>query len=282
MGAVGQSSDWRILNMSSLSVFHVPGREVCRNHDRRAFTLLTAQNYCNFSKLPTFYLLICIVFIPKTYFTPRSWPVSISWSCLFASLGMVITRFWWWKFPLSCRLSLVSSVLFCPLLPYSLSSVSLREFFGVAHLITVAGQATSSYRNILLLFFLVTAKLERAQFTHGLSKALLYVVLIVLVVFLTQQAISKQRKHPWHSIFRMNHFFHFSCDRFLIVCPWFFFSTCVFVKKISSNRGEALILMYHFRSQFCGLKTGKWGLRDLFYPIFFGFYRLSYRLCCRI
>ena len=118
--------------------------------------------------------------------------------------------------------------------------------------------------------------------SHGLSKALLYVVLIVLVVFPTQQAASKQRKQPWHAIFRMNHFPHFSCDRFLIDCPWFFFSTCVFVKKISSNRGETLILMYHFRSQFCGLKTGKWGLRDLFYPIFFGFYQLSYRLCCRI
>ena len=54
----------------SLSFFHVPGCEVCRNHDRRAFTLLTASNYCNFSKLPTFYLLICVVFIPKASFTP--------------------------------------------------------------------------------------------------------------------------------------------------------------------------------------------------------------------
>ena len=131
----------------SLSFFHVPGCEVCRNHDRRAFTLLTAQNYCNFSKLPTFYLLICIVFIPKASFTPpRSWSVSISKSCLFASLVMVITRFWWWKLPPSCRLILVSSALFCPLLSYSLSSVSLRDFFGVAHLITVAGQATSFFR----------------------------------------------------------------------------------------------------------------------------------------
>ena len=58
----------------------------------------------------------------------------------------------------------MSSALFCPLLSYSLSSVSLRDFFGVAHLITVAGQATSSYRNVLLLFFLVMAKLERVQF----------------------------------------------------------------------------------------------------------------------
>ena len=54
--------------------------------------------------------------------------------------------------------------LFCPLLSCSLSSVSLRAFFGEAHLITIAGQATSSYRNVLLLFFLVMAKLERAQF----------------------------------------------------------------------------------------------------------------------
>ena len=59
---------------------------------------------------------------------------------------------------------LSSFVLFCPLLSYSLSSVSLRDFFGVARLITVADQATSSYRNVLLLFFLVMAKLERAQF----------------------------------------------------------------------------------------------------------------------
>ena len=77
---------------------------------------------------------------------------------------MVITRFWWGKLPPSCRLLLVSSALFCPLLSYSLPSVSLRDFFGVAHLITVAGQATSSYRNVLLLFFLVMAKLERARF----------------------------------------------------------------------------------------------------------------------
>lgn len=77
---------------------------------------------------------------------------------------MVITRFWWWKLPPSCRLPLVSSALFCPLLSYSLSSVILRDFFGVAHLVTVAGQATSSYRNVLLLFFLVMPKLERARF----------------------------------------------------------------------------------------------------------------------
>ena len=58
----------------------------------------------------------------------------------------------------------MSSALFCPLLSYSLPSVSLRDFFGVARLITVADQATSSYTNVLLLFFLVMAKLERSRF----------------------------------------------------------------------------------------------------------------------
>ena len=84
-------------------------------------------------------------------------------ACLSASLGKVILGFWWRKLPRSCRLLLESSALFCPLLSYSLSSVSLRDFFGMAHL-TVAGQATSSYRNVLLQFFLVMPKLERAQF----------------------------------------------------------------------------------------------------------------------
>ena len=133
-----------------------------------------------------------------------------------------------------------------------------------------------------------------------LKRALFYVVLVVLVVFpcLKRSVIirctccsccfpsssgSIETTQTTLTLFFSDEpFSHFSCDRFLIVCPWFFFSTCDFVKKVPSNRGEALILMYHFRSQFCGLKTGKWGLRDLFYPIFFGFYRLSYRLCCRI
>ena len=168
MSGCGQSSHWRIMKISfpPLHLYGVCGAKIClKTTDPGLLSILTAQNYCNFSKLPTFYLLICIVFIPKASFTPpRSWSVSISKSCLSASLVMVITRFWWWKLPPSCRLPHVSSALFCPLLSCFLSSVSLRDFFGVAHLITVAGQATSSYRNVLLLFFLVMAKLERSQF----------------------------------------------------------------------------------------------------------------------
>ena len=192
---------------------------------------------------------------------------------------MVILGFWWRKLPRSCRLLLVFSVLFCPLLSYSLSSVSLRDFFGIAHLITVAGQATSSYRNVLLVFFLVMAKLERTQFYAWLIESVVIRCTYCSCCFPYSAGCIETTLTRY---FSDEPFFPFSCDRFLIVCPWFFFSTCVFVKKTPSNRGEALILMYHFRSQFCGLKTGKYALRELFYPIFFGFYRLSYRLCCRI
>ncbi len=38
--------------------------------DPGLLSILTAQNYCNYSKLPNFYLLICIVSIPKASFTP--------------------------------------------------------------------------------------------------------------------------------------------------------------------------------------------------------------------
>ncbi len=166
--------------------------------------------------------------------------MSISKSCLSASLGMVILGFWWRKLPRSCRLLLVFSVLFCPLLSYSLSSVSLRDFFGIAHLITVAGQATSSYRNVLLVFFLVMAKLERTQFYAWLIESVVIRCTYCSCCFPYSAGCIETTLTRY---FSDEPFFPFSCDRFLIVCPWFFFSTCVFVKKTPSNRGEALILM---------------------------------------
>ena len=165
-------------------------------------------------------------------------------------------RFWWAKLLSSCRLPFVSSALFCPLLSYSLSSVSLRDFFGVAHLITVAGQATSSYRNVLLLSFLAWQNSSELGFAHGLSNRC-YTLYLLFLLFPYSAGCIETTQTTLTRYFSDEPFFHFSCDRFLIVYPWFFFSTCVFVKKIPSNRGEALILMYHFRSQFCGLKTGK-------------------------
>ena len=151
-------------------------------------------------------------------------------------------------------MSSASFVLFC-LIPFS--SVSLRDFFGVAHLITVAGQATSSYRNVLLLFYLVMAKLERAQFYAWLIESVVIRCTCCFSCFPYSAGCINTMQTPLTLYFSDEPFFPFLCDRFLIVCPWFFFSTCVFVKKIPSNRGEALFLMYHFRSQFCGLKTGK-------------------------
>ena len=73
MGGCGQSSHWRIPKISfpPLRLYGVCGAKIClKTTDPGLVSILTAQNYCNFSKLPTFYLLICIVFIPKASFTP--------------------------------------------------------------------------------------------------------------------------------------------------------------------------------------------------------------------
>lgn len=73
MGGCGQSSHWRILKISfpPLRLYGVCGAKIClKTTDPGLVSILTAQNYCNFSKLPTFYLLICVVFIPKVSFTP--------------------------------------------------------------------------------------------------------------------------------------------------------------------------------------------------------------------
>lgn len=160
---------------------------------------------------------------------------------------MVITRFWWWKLPPSCRLLLVSSALFCPLLSYSLSSVSLRDFFGVAHLITVAGQATSSYTNVHLLFFLVTAKLERAQFYAWLIESVVIRCTYCFCCFPYSAGCIETTQTTLTHYFSDEPFFPFSCDRFwlfalgfsfqhvflwkrtpqIVVKPWFWCSTFV-------------------------------------------------------
>lgn len=73
MGGCGQSSHWRIPKISfpPLRLYGVCGAKIClKTTDPGLVSILTAQNYCNFSKLPTFYPLICIVFIPKVCLTP--------------------------------------------------------------------------------------------------------------------------------------------------------------------------------------------------------------------
>ena len=57
-------------------------------------------------------------------------------------------------------------------------------------------------KSCIMLFPLQKACLMRSVFCP--REALLYVVLVVLVVFPPHQAASKQRKQPYHSIFRMN------------------------------------------------------------------------------
>ena len=179
---------------------------------------------------------------------------------------MVITRFGGESYPAPA----VSPRVLCPLLSYSLSSVSLRDFFGVAHLITVAGQATSSYRNVLLLFFLAWQNSSELGFAHGLSIVVIrctrcfccffptqqdnrfircYTLYLLFLLFSLLSRLHRNNANNHDTLFfRMSHFSLFHAIVFLIDCPWFFLSTCVLVKKIPSNRGEALFLMYHFRS----------------------------------
>ena len=170
------------------------GGEFCRDHDVTSrLPFLTLQNYWIFPKLPKLYkgyLYLFHILLQNpppflTYVKPSIDFAHLSWNGHNAILVGKAS----FLLPSSPRV-------FCPLLSYSLSSVSLREFFGVAHLITVAGQTTSSYRNVLLLFFLVMAKLERVQF------------------------------YAW-----LIGFSPFSCDRFLIVCPWFSFQHAFLWKR---------------------------------------------------
>ena len=156
---------------------------------------------------------------------------------------MVILGFWWRKLPRSCRLRLVFSVLFCPLLSYSLSSVSLRDFFGIAHLITFAGQATSSYRNVLLLFFLVMPKLERARFCAWLIEIVVIRCTCCFSCFPSSSGSIETTQTTLSLHFPDEPFFPFFMRSFFDCLPLVFISTCVFVKKIPSNRGETLILM---------------------------------------
>lgn len=136
MGVVGQSSDWCFLKISSLSFmsFHVQGGEFCRDHDVTSrLPFLTLQNYWIFPKLPKLYkgyLYLFHILLQNpppflTYVKPSIDFAHLSWNGNNAILVGKAS----FLLPSSPRV-------FCPLLSYSLSSVSLREFFGVAHLIT--------------------------------------------------------------------------------------------------------------------------------------------------
>lgn len=127
IGGCGQSSHWRILKISfpPLRLYGVCGAKIClKTTDPGLVSILTAQNYCNFSKLPTFYLIICIVFIPKASFTPPPFLICVNSLVLFvrqscngnnALLVMKVS----FLLPSSPRV-------FCPLM----SSSVLFPFFG--------------------------------------------------------------------------------------------------------------------------------------------------------
>lgn len=127
IGGCGQSSHWRILKISfpPLRLYGVCGAKIClKTTDPGLVSILTAQNYCNFSKLPTFYPLICIVFIPKACLIPPQILICINPLVLFVrqscngNNALLVMK--------ASSLLPSSPRVFCPLL----SSSVLFPFFG--------------------------------------------------------------------------------------------------------------------------------------------------------
>ncbi len=181
---------------------------------------------------------------------------------------MVITRFWWRKLPRSCRLLLVSSVLFCPLLPSSV----LFPFFGISsgflrgspfYYCCRIGYKLLQERSPVILSRM--AKLERARFCAWLIEIVVirctccfgcfsllsrtidsFVVIRCTCCFSCFPSSSGSIETTQTTLslyFPDEPFFPFFMRSFFDCLPLVFISTCVFVKKIPSNRGETLILM---------------------------------------
>lgn len=173
MGGCGQSSHWRILKISfpPLRLYGLCGAKIClKTTDPGLVSILTAQNYCNFSKLPTFYLLICIVFIPKACLTP---PPNLD---LHQPLVLFLRQ--------SCNgnnailVGKASSLLpssprvFCPLL----SSSVLFPFFGKPsgwRILLLPDRLQAFTGTFSCYSFSSWQNSSELSFTHGLSKALL-------------------------------------------------------------------------------------------------------------
>lgn len=110
---------------SFASLWCVCGAKIClKTTGPGLVSILTAQNYSNFSKLPTFYLLICIVFIPQACFHPPPILICIN------SLTLFVRQTWNGNNAIlvgkASSLLPSSSRVFCPLLPSSV----LFPFFG--------------------------------------------------------------------------------------------------------------------------------------------------------
>ena len=246
MGGCGQSSHWRILKISfpPLRLYGVCGAKIClKTTDPGLVSIFTAQNNCNFSKLPTFYPLICIVFIPKACFTPP-FLTCINLLVLFVrqscngNNALLVMK--------ASSLLPSSPRVFCPLL----SSSVLFPFFGKPSGFL---RGSASYYCCRTGYKLLQERSPAILSRHGKTRAIsvlrmAYRIVVIRCTYCSccfpySAGCIETTQTPLTLFFSDEPFFHFSCDRFLIVYPWFFFSTCVFVKKIPSNRGEALILM---------------------------------------
>ena len=134
---------------------------------------------------------------------------------------------------------------FCPLL----SSSVLFPFFGKPSGFLRDGASYCCRTGYKLLQKRSPAILSRHAKTRASSvlrmayRKRCYTLYLLFLLFSLLSRLHRNNANNPDTLFFDEPFFPISCDRFLIVCPWFFFSTCVFVKKIPSNRGETLILM---------------------------------------
>ena len=127
MGGCGQSSHWRILKISfpPLRLYGVCGAKIClKTTDPGLVSILTAQNYCNSSKLPSFLIVNLYCFHTKSQFYPPPFLICINPLVLFVRQT--------WNGNNAILVMKASSLLpssprvFCPLL----SSSVLFPFFG--------------------------------------------------------------------------------------------------------------------------------------------------------
>ena len=127
MGDCGQSSHWRIPKISfpPLRLYGVCGAKIClKTTDPGLVSILTAQNYCNFSKLPTFLSVNLCCFHSKSLSYPPPILICINPLVLFVRQSCNGNN--------ALLVMKVSSLLlsfprvFCPLL----SSSVLFPFFG--------------------------------------------------------------------------------------------------------------------------------------------------------
>ena len=135
---------------------------------------------------------------------------------------------------------------FCPLL----SSSVLFPFFGKPSGIL---RGSASYYCCRTGYKLLQERSPAILSCHGITRASsvlrmayrkrCYRLYLLFLLFSLLSRLHRNNANNPDTLFSDEPFPPFSCNRFFDCLPLVFFSTCVFVKKTPSNRGETLILM---------------------------------------